>query len=202
MSSVSRDLPKILLVEDDPATRRVVEQVLRDEGYEVQSQETVGEGLAILTHQTDIGLLLTDVCLPDGTATALAEAARRVSLDLPVVAMSGAADASLAFELARLGVRRFVRKPFTVPELLVALKSAMEEGSPLERVAELAVGQSSLPAAQAQVKGAMVQRAIMRARGNRRRAAQLLGISRQTVHSLVGPRGPRPRSKPLGEVDG
>ncbi len=186
-------ISKVLLVEDDPATRKVVEQVLREEGYEVLALETVGEGLAALEDQSDIDLVLTDVCLPDGTAVALAEAARGISLDLPVVAMSGASDAPTAFELARLGVRRFLRKPFTVPELLATLKSSVEEPPPLERMAEFVVGQSSLPAAQAQVRGAMVHRAILRSRGNRQRAAKLLGISRQTVHTIVGPKGPRPK---------
>lgn len=187
---------RVLLVEDDAETRRVVEGLLLDEGYVVATRETLAGGLEALGQGVGWDLLLTDVRLPDGSAAALAEAAQQLSFTLPVVAMSGATDAPGAFELARLGVRRFLRKPFSVPDLLSALASALAEAPPLERVAELAVGQHSLPEAQAQVKEAMIHGALERSGGNRRQAAQLLGISRQTVHSLVGP-----RTKEAGEPE-
>jgi DNA-binding NtrC family response regulator len=68
-------MARILLVEDDPEVRILVEHVLLDAGYEVDSCETVEGGSELLSRR-NYDLVIADGRLQDGTGMMLADDAR------------------------------------------------------------------------------------------------------------------------------
>jgi CheY-like chemotaxis protein len=54
----------ILLVEDEPRSRRVFSQILRESGYQVQEAGDGNEALGLLGERV-FDLVITDLCLPD-----------------------------------------------------------------------------------------------------------------------------------------
>jgi DNA-binding response OmpR family regulator len=125
------DVPKILVIDDDPAVRRLVEDVLELEGYEVRTAEDGFAGLrAIEAHRPDCVLL--DVMMPgldghqvlqrirageDGHAV-LQRIRSAAGRHLPVVMLTAAADDSQAWQAWTEGVDYFLAKPFEPEELL------------------------------------------------------------------------------------
>jgi two-component system response regulator HydG/two-component system response regulator AtoC len=69
-------MTSILVAEDDEDIRFLVEEVLLDAGYEVDTAETVAGAMSRLETQ-GYDLLLTDGRLPDGTGLSIAERANR-----------------------------------------------------------------------------------------------------------------------------
>ena len=83
--------PVVLIVEDEPFTRRVSAFELEDAGYEVLQASFAGEALDMLTSGTAVGLLITDVNMPGGVSGL--ELARQVCERWPqvqVIVTSGA----------------------------------------------------------------------------------------------------------------
>jgi PAS domain S-box-containing protein len=87
---VPRGRATILLVEDEPAVRRLLATGLRGHGYTVLEASQPLEALALFEAQDHaIGVLMSDVMMPHMTGTALAHKLRAQRPDLPVVLMSG-----------------------------------------------------------------------------------------------------------------
>ncbi|HVH78895.1 MAG TPA: response regulator [Stellaceae bacterium] len=115
-------MPRILLVEDDPEVRLLVEHLLLDAEYEVDSSTTLGGGLELIDSR-DFDLVLADGRLEDGTGLRLADAARQRSI--PALIMTG-----YAFVLHEPGVDPgdydILLKPISPEELLEAVVRALE----------------------------------------------------------------------------
>ena len=107
-----------LLVEDDPAVRRVVRRSLLDLGYAVLEAENGVEAREILASTPGIALLLTDVVMPGGVdGRDVAREARDVHGIARVLLMSGHAPAR-----AQPGSMPLLLKPFSPTQLAAALR--------------------------------------------------------------------------------
>jgi two-component system, cell cycle sensor histidine kinase and response regulator CckA len=112
----------VLLVEDDPAVRRVMERILTRAGYVVLTAETAEDALSIAfgrTHDDGVDLLLTDLILPRATGFELIQSLRARKPALKVLVMSGYLGDRIPDERIRELELPFLSKPFT-PETLVA----------------------------------------------------------------------------------
>jgi DNA-binding NtrC family response regulator len=116
---------RILLVEDDPDVRLVVEHVLIDEGYEVDAAENLQQGRAFLDAQS-YDLVLTDGRLPDGIGVDLADTARHNGI--PALIMTGYAFIlrALAPDLSRY---RVLLKPLRPAEIVEAVAGMLAEAA-------------------------------------------------------------------------
>jgi len=113
----------VLVVEDDPAVRDFACAALSEIGHEVYAAEDAAVGLELLDQHPDIGLVLTDVVMPDTDGRALAEAARRKRPDLPIVFMTGYARDALG-EQPLAADALLIAKPFTTAQLAAKLEEA------------------------------------------------------------------------------
>jgi CheY-like chemotaxis protein len=105
---------RILVVEDDDSVRTVAVTVLQHLGYavdEVASGEAALERLAGANGAPD--LLLTDIVLTGISGPELASRAREAHPALPVLFMSGYADAAVVRDAPIAGGANFIQKPFT-----------------------------------------------------------------------------------------
>ena len=116
---------RILVVEDDPAVRRIIERGLTRDGYAVVSAGTAAEAAQLFKlGQPRFALVVSDVVLPDGSGPQLIETLRKVSPGLRVVYMSGYGEEALG--LAG-GDASFLRKPFAPADLRRAVLRALAE---------------------------------------------------------------------------
>lgn len=108
----------ILIVEDDPAVRRVAERILRNAGFQVRTAAHGHE--ALKSSQQDpnrIDVLVTDVVMPRMSGLELAEEMERIWPGLCTLFISGYTDAMLSAEETWQANRAFIAKPFAAESL-------------------------------------------------------------------------------------
>lgn len=112
-----RERPLVLLVEDDPEVRRVVQRQLSALGYPVVEAENGDEAATLLASIADIGLLLSDIVMPGRLGgRQLAALARQQRPEIRILLMSGyAAPAEVADDRTR--DIPLLAKPFTEAQL-------------------------------------------------------------------------------------
>ena len=112
-------MPVILVVDDDPAIRRLVSDVLSMEGYRVRTEADGPSGLrSVQALRPD--LVVLDVMMPGMDGHAVLERIRATDggEDLPVVMLTAAAGDAQAWQAWTEGVDYFLAKPFDPSELL------------------------------------------------------------------------------------
>lgn len=111
----------ILVVEDEPGVRHFVQAVLTRNGYAPLAAGSAAEALRLVgEHEGDIGMVISDVFLPDMNGRALVEHLRERQPSLPVVFISGFARED--FEGLALPATGFVEKPFRAQDLLEVMQ--------------------------------------------------------------------------------
>lgn len=118
--------PNILVVDDEPDIRRLVSEILQDEGYQVETAENgTTAQQALKLNRPD--LILLDIWMPDiDGISLLKEWTREDQLACPVIMMSGHGSVETAVEATRLGAYDFVEKPLSIAKLLLTIERALE----------------------------------------------------------------------------
>ena len=121
--------PKILVVDDEPGLRKVLEITLRRQGHEVVVVPGVKTALeAIRQSPTPFPLVLTDLVMPDGSGMEVLAAAKQRSEATEVIVMTAHSTVDTAIEAMRRGAYDFVTKPFSPAEIAVVAQKALEKG--------------------------------------------------------------------------
>ena len=116
----------VLMVEDQPRVRELVESALRRHGYRVLSAADAHEALELFGREADgIDLLITDVIMPDINGVELANRLRSSHPDLPTIFMSGYSDEFLEQRTGLGTDSAFLQKPFSMTELLRAVTGVL-----------------------------------------------------------------------------
>ncbi|HTQ70488.1 MAG TPA: sigma-54 dependent transcriptional regulator [Acidocella sp.] len=126
-------MTEILIVDDEPDIRMLVEAILKDEGYEARSAGTSDEALAAYRARRP-SLVILDVWLQGskldgiGILDVLHQEVPRV----PVIMFSGHGTIETAVAAIQRGAYDFIEKPFNSDRLLLVVKRALEAAK-LER---------------------------------------------------------------------
>jgi len=132
---------QILVVDDEPDIRQLVQEILEDEGYSVQVAKD-GESARLVYTQQKPDLVLLDIWMPDiDGISLLKEWSASGNLKSQVVIMSGHGTLETAVEATRLGAFDFVQKPLSLAKLLATVRKALDS-RPQDKAAELS-GQRS-----------------------------------------------------------
>ncbi|MEY3808004.1 MAG: hypothetical protein RI893_980 [Pseudomonadota bacterium] len=119
-------IPRILVVDDEPDIRRLVCEILEDEGYQVATAENACAAKELKKSQAP-DLILLDIWMPDMDGiTLLKEWVAEETLLCPVVMMSGHGSVEAAVEATRLGAYDFLEKPLSLAKLLLIVERALE----------------------------------------------------------------------------
>lgn len=129
-SPLPRGTETLLVVEDDPAVRRMLEKSLTSLGYRVLTAVSGKEAeMRLREHEKEIALLLTDMILPDTNGKELWEKVMVGAPHLPVLFMSGYLGDRLAdFEMDHLkGL--FLQKPVPMATLARNVREALDRAA-------------------------------------------------------------------------
>ena len=117
---------KVALIDDDSAVRRSLAQTLELAGFEVVALASAEEGLATLGAGF-LGIVITDVRLPNMDGMALMKRALQIDRAIPVILITAHGDVHLAVEAMRAGAYDFLEKPFAPERLVEVATRAMEK---------------------------------------------------------------------------
>jgi DNA-binding response OmpR family regulator len=135
----------ILIVDDDPAVRAIVRQVLALEGYAVLEAATGREGLQAW-EQSDPQLVILDIVMPQMSGLQVLDQIRQNG-DTPVIMLTRKASEDDKVQAFELGADDYLSKPFSSRELVVRVKAVLRRTrgpGPQDEPAELIAGELHL----------------------------------------------------------
>ena len=117
-------LKKILLVDDEPELRKLVVDILSDDGFvNIVEADTVQSGLSsAMQERPDLAVL--DVMLPDGDGFSLMKQLR-IFTDIPIIFLTAKEEADDRLAGLGLGADDYVVKPFLPQELLLRIYAVL-----------------------------------------------------------------------------
>ena len=120
-------MPKILVIEDEAAIRRVLGKILREENdtYIVDEAEDGQQGLDKIKND-DYDLVLCDIKMPKLDGVEVLEAVKKFKPEIPFVMISGHGDLETAINTMRLGAFDYISKPPDLNRLLNTVRNALD----------------------------------------------------------------------------
>lgn len=115
---------KILVVDDDPALRRIIEYKLTQHGYAVSVAADGDEAVALL-RGTKFDLVLSDMKMPGLSGIELLNQAKKIQPEIAVILMTAFAAIPQAVQAIKLGAFDYFTKPFEDDQLLLAVQKAV-----------------------------------------------------------------------------
>jgi FixJ family two-component response regulator len=168
----------ICLVDDDPAVRKALSRVLREEGWNVETFESA-EAFLARGGRPGPACLVLDVTMPvlDGL-----ELQRRLTEEghaLPIVFLTGHGDIPMSVQAIKAGAADFLTKPVNSEALVSAVRAAIEEyASARQARAEIEEFEQRLATLTSREREVLV--AVVKGKLNKQIAGDL-GIVEQTV---------------------
>src|SRR3979490_176773 len=117
---------RVLIVDDAPVARRLVENMVSRAGYEPVTAEGGDLALAILTGgKTRIDCVVLDLVMPDLDGLGVLAKMREAGLDMPVIVQTAHGGIDNVVSAMRAGAVDFVVKPVGAERLQVSLRNAL-----------------------------------------------------------------------------
>jgi DNA-binding NtrC family response regulator len=120
-------MPKILIIEDEAAIRRVLTKILSEESdtYQVEEAEDGLSGVEKIKNE-DYDLVLCDIKMPKMDGVEVLEAVKKIKPEIPMVMISGHGDLETAVNTMRLGAFDYISKPPDLNRLLNTVRNALD----------------------------------------------------------------------------
>ena len=120
-------MPKILIIEDEDAIRRVLIKIIKNENssYEVDEASDGEEGLDLLQN-SDYDLVLCDIKMPKMDGVEVLEKTQLIKPEIPFIMISGHGELETAVQTMRLGAFDYISKPPDLNRLLNAIRNALD----------------------------------------------------------------------------
>jgi DNA-binding NtrC family response regulator len=118
----------ILIVDDDPVQRRILEEQLSRQGHIVRTAEGGEEAMAALSGPGggDISLVVLDLVMPDLDGMGVLERMNREQIRLPVIVQTAHGGIDTVVSAMRAGAVDFVVKPVSAERLAVSVGNALK----------------------------------------------------------------------------
>jgi two-component system response regulator HydG len=118
-------LKHILVIDDDPVFRLMLETFLTKNNFLVTSVGTSAEALRTLKKAL-FSLCLVDLRLPDSNGLDLLKEIKKISPGLPLILMTSFVDVRTAVKAIKSGAYEYITKPVNTDELILAIQSALK----------------------------------------------------------------------------
>nr|WP_321455900.1 sigma-54 dependent transcriptional regulator [uncultured Cohaesibacter sp.] len=119
---------RILIVDDDPVQRRLLEAVVEKSGFEPACAENGEEALSILRENpaTHFDLIILDLVMPNLDGMGVLQALQKTDIKAPIIVQTAHAGIDTAVNAMRAGAFDFVIKPVAPERLQVAMRNALK----------------------------------------------------------------------------
>jgi two-component system KDP operon response regulator KdpE len=115
--------PKVLVIDDEPAIRKLLRMGLSSQGYAILEGSNGRKGLELLAEKPD--LVILDLGLPDIDGHELLQMIRGRDDSVPVLVLSSRGDEAGKVQALDRGADDYVTKPFGMEELLARIRAAL-----------------------------------------------------------------------------
>ena len=129
-------MAKVLVIDDEPGMRRILEVNLRRDGHTVVEAEGAAAGIDLLKRE-DFDVVLTDQKMPDGNGIDVLHAAQEDDPTTSVIFLTAVGTVELAVESIRQGAFDFLTKPFLPDVVRAAVRRASAHAALLRENAVL-----------------------------------------------------------------
>ncbi|HEV7873342.1 MAG TPA: sigma-54 dependent transcriptional regulator, partial [Enterovirga sp.] len=119
----------VLIVDDDPVQRRLLEAMVRRFGYETILTETGRSGLEAMRSGEPIDLVILDLVMPELDGMGVLAAMREGGIEIPVIVQTGHGSIETVVNAMRAGATDFVVKPVGAERLQISIKNALKLNS-------------------------------------------------------------------------
>ena len=119
---------KVLYVEDEVFLAKIVSETLQSRGYEVILESDGAKAVDQFTkEQPDVCVL--DIMLPNKDGFTIADEIRDKNEKVPIIFLSAKSQTSDVVNGFRLGANDYIRKPFSIEELIVRIENVLKKRS-------------------------------------------------------------------------
>ena len=119
----------VLIVDDDPVQRRLLEAMVRRFGYGTILAETGLVGLSIMRSGEPIDLVILDLVMPELDGMGVLAAMRESKIEIPAIVQTGNGSIETVVVAMRAGATDFVVKPVGAERLQISIKNALKLNS-------------------------------------------------------------------------
>jgi DNA-binding NtrC family response regulator len=130
---------RVLIVEDDPAQRRILEELIKRYGFEPLLADSGAKGLELLGQQAGgmIELVILDLIMPGMDGLEFLEKMQSVRGDVPVIVQTAQGSIETVIKAMRAGADDFVVKPVSPERLKVSIQNLLKVNALTEEVRRL-----------------------------------------------------------------
>nr|WP_286947848.1 two-component system response regulator OmpR [Pseudomonas sp. UBA6718] len=121
---------KILIVDDDPGLRRLLERFLSEQGYRVRAVENVEQMDRLLAREL-FQLLVLDLMLPGEDGLSACRRLREANNQMPIIMLTAKGDEASRIQGLEGGADDYLAKPFNPRELLARIKAVLRRQAPV-----------------------------------------------------------------------
>ncbi|RMF92620.1 MAG: diguanylate cyclase [Candidatus Schekmanbacteria bacterium] len=125
---------KILVIDDEEVMRCMLNDVLTDEGFDVELASNGFEGIGKIK-SNNYDLIITDIVMPELDGMEVLKKAKEISPNSDVLVMTGYASVETAVKSMRLGATDYIVKPFNIEQIQIVVQRTIEKRQ-LQRKAE------------------------------------------------------------------
>ena len=120
--------PTVYMIDDDPNDVVIIRRLCESVGLKVESFESPQEFL-MQARSVESGCIVADLMMPEMTGLQLHAELKNSQAEIPIIVITGHADARTCRTALHNGVFDFVEKSFNPHDLLVVIQSAIEENT-------------------------------------------------------------------------
>lgn len=173
-----KNLPTLLVVDDDPAFCRVTKRAMETLGFAVRVAHDV-EHAVWMAEEDPPEYALVDLKMPGASGLALVQKLKQLDSETCIVVLTGYASIATAIEAIKLGATHYLAKPARSEEILAAFKRV--EPKPDVPISEdpMRVGE---------LEWEHIQKVLVDNQGNISATAKALGMHRRTLQRKLSKR--------------
>ena len=123
----NEDSPRVLIVDDEPSMRTMLQIMLKKEGCETETCKNAEEAIALFEQGHRFALVVTDLKMKQKSGIDLLRTVKRIDDACQVVLMTAFASAETALEAIREGAYDYMIKPFKIDVARTTIHRALEK---------------------------------------------------------------------------